>query len=71
MPLPVGPGRDELDTFFDISMACGILGILDDGMSLRGVLTRVLRQPTYPDPSLLARTSEEELKQAITDLGFY
>eukprot|EP00969_Alexandrium_andersonii_P168961 7467731-Alexandrium_andersonii.AAC.1 len=71
MPPPVGPGRDELDAFFDISMACGILGTPDDGVPLRGVLARVLGQPTYPDPSLLARTSEEELKQAIADLGFY
>eukprot|EP00969_Alexandrium_andersonii_P101019 4456688-Alexandrium_andersonii.AAC.1 len=40
-------------------------------MSLRGVLARVLGQPTFPGPMLLARTSEEEFKQAIADLGVY
>eukprot|EP00969_Alexandrium_andersonii_P108129 4771101-Alexandrium_andersonii.AAC.1 len=30
-----------------------------------------IRDRTFPDPSLLARTSVEEFKQAITDLGFY
>eukprot|EP00969_Alexandrium_andersonii_P251014 11094257-Alexandrium_andersonii.AAC.1 len=71
MPPPVGPCRDDLDAFFEIRMACGILGTPDDGMSLPGNLARVLGQPTFPDPMLLARTSEEEFKQAITDLGVY
>eukprot|EP00969_Alexandrium_andersonii_P332197 14681145-Alexandrium_andersonii.AAC.1 len=70
MPPPVGPGRNEVDVF-DIGVACGIPGTADDGMSLRGVLARVLRQETYPDPAMLARTSEEDFKQAIADLGFY
>eukprot|EP00969_Alexandrium_andersonii_P075487 3328385-Alexandrium_andersonii.AAC.1 len=35
------------------------------------MLARVLGYPTYPDPSAFARTSEENYKQAITDLGYY
>eukprot|EP00969_Alexandrium_andersonii_P119312 5274874-Alexandrium_andersonii.AAC.1 len=40
-------------------------------MSLRGVLARVLGQETFPGPAMPARTSEEEFKQAISDLGYY
>eukprot|EP00969_Alexandrium_andersonii_P246605 10898296-Alexandrium_andersonii.AAC.1 len=47
------------------------MGTADDGVSLRGVLARVLGQATYPEPAMLARTSEKYFKQAIADLGFY
>eukprot|EP00969_Alexandrium_andersonii_P121973 5393235-Alexandrium_andersonii.AAC.1 len=70
MPPPVGPGRNEVDVF-SIGIACGIMGTADDSMSLQGVLARVLGQATYPEPATLARTSEEDFKQAIADLGFY
>eukprot|EP00969_Alexandrium_andersonii_P050933 2238327-Alexandrium_andersonii.AAC.1 len=40
-------------------------------MTLRGVLARVLGQETFPDPAMPARASEEDFKQAISDLGFY
>eukprot|EP00969_Alexandrium_andersonii_P333355 14732169-Alexandrium_andersonii.AAC.1 len=70
MPPPVGPDRNEIDVF-SIGFACGIIGDAQDGASLRGVLARVLGQLTYPDPAMLARTSEEDYKQAISDLGRY
>eukprot|EP00969_Alexandrium_andersonii_P338147 14944268-Alexandrium_andersonii.AAC.1 len=56
---------------FEISIACGVLGTPDDSTALRGVLARVLGQETFPDPAMLAGTSEEDFKRAISDLGFY
>eukprot|EP00969_Alexandrium_andersonii_P198078 8749223-Alexandrium_andersonii.AAC.1 len=52
-------------------MACGILGSADDGMSLRGVLATILGQPTFPDPQMLGRVSEEAYKKAIDSLGYF
>eukprot|EP00969_Alexandrium_andersonii_P365782 15467002-Alexandrium_andersonii.AAC.1 len=52
-------------------MDCGILGTPEDGMSLRGVLARVLGQVIFPDPQMLGRVSEEKFKQAIDNLVYY
>eukprot|EP00969_Alexandrium_andersonii_P064658 2847270-Alexandrium_andersonii.AAC.1 len=38
-------------------------------MSLRGVLARVLGQPTFPDPMLLARTSRGRVQAGHQRLG--
>eukprot|EP00969_Alexandrium_andersonii_P341375 15089971-Alexandrium_andersonii.AAC.1 len=47
------------------------MGAADDGMTLQGVLAKVFGQATYPERTMLARTSEEDFKQAISDLGDY